>query len=200
MWENAYLSIKNPKASRALKWALDPSRKWLASLTRLCFTTSATFGLRTWAPPWPNPGSAPVNTFYVSWKNHIWTISLRKLSSGYLLVMLDIVVIITQIEDSVKCHWQNRYCSHKGDLWWEALAGWKNSPNLSKLLIRCLTQLYPLPPRNYRRASGLATSNPVPLPIPIIGPSHGETFLEIMLYTATLPSGYGSGRPEPKVL
>ena len=58
----------------------------------------------------------------------------------------------------------------------------------------------PPPPRNYRRASGLATSNPVPLPIPIIGPSHGETFLEIMLYTATLPSGYGSGRPEPKVL
>ena len=27
MWENAYLSIKNPKASRALKQALDPSRK-----------------------------------------------------------------------------------------------------------------------------------------------------------------------------
>ena len=24
MEENAYLSIKNPKASRALKWALDP--------------------------------------------------------------------------------------------------------------------------------------------------------------------------------
>ena len=24
MWENAYLSIKNSKASRALKWALDP--------------------------------------------------------------------------------------------------------------------------------------------------------------------------------
>ena len=24
MCENAYLSIKNPKASRALKWALDP--------------------------------------------------------------------------------------------------------------------------------------------------------------------------------
>ena len=34
MWENAYLSIKNPKASRALKWALDPSRKLLASLRR----------------------------------------------------------------------------------------------------------------------------------------------------------------------
>ena len=34
MWENAYLSIKNPKASRALKWALDPSRKLLALLHR----------------------------------------------------------------------------------------------------------------------------------------------------------------------
>ena len=51
MWENAYLSIKNPKASRALKWALDPSHKLLTSLARLRFATSATFGLRTWAPP-----------------------------------------------------------------------------------------------------------------------------------------------------
>ena len=30
MWENAYLSIKNLKASRALKRALDPGRKLLA--------------------------------------------------------------------------------------------------------------------------------------------------------------------------
>ena len=50
MCENAYLSIKNPKASRALKWALDPSPRLLASLTPLCFTTSATFSLRSWAP------------------------------------------------------------------------------------------------------------------------------------------------------
>ena len=35
MCENAYLSIKNPKASRALKRALDPGRRMLASLTRL---------------------------------------------------------------------------------------------------------------------------------------------------------------------
>ena len=51
MWENAYLSIKNPKASRALKRALDPGVKLLASLARLRFATSATFGLRTWGPP-----------------------------------------------------------------------------------------------------------------------------------------------------
>ena len=51
MWENAYLSIKNPKASRALKRALDPGRKLLASLTQLRFATSATFGLSTWGPP-----------------------------------------------------------------------------------------------------------------------------------------------------
>ena len=50
MWENAYLSIKNPKASKALKWALDPHHKLLTSFTRLYFATSATFGLRTWAP------------------------------------------------------------------------------------------------------------------------------------------------------
>ena len=32
MWENAYLSIKNPKASRALKRALDPAANcWLRS-------------------------------------------------------------------------------------------------------------------------------------------------------------------------
>ena len=33
MWENAYLSIKNPKASRALEQAMDPARRLLASLT-----------------------------------------------------------------------------------------------------------------------------------------------------------------------
>ena len=50
MCENAYLSIKNPKASRALKWALDPHRRLLTSLAGLRFATSATFGLRSWAP------------------------------------------------------------------------------------------------------------------------------------------------------
>ena len=51
MCENAYLSIKNPKASRALKQALDPCRRMLASLARLRFAMSATFGLRSWGPP-----------------------------------------------------------------------------------------------------------------------------------------------------
>ena len=51
MCENAYLSIKNPKASRALKRALDPDRRMLALLVRLRFATSATFGLRSWGPP-----------------------------------------------------------------------------------------------------------------------------------------------------
>ena len=46
MWENAYLSIKNP------------GRKWLALLAQLCFTMSANFGLRSWGH-WPNPGSTP---------------------------------------------------------------------------------------------------------------------------------------------
>ena len=58
MWENAYLSIKNPKASRAPKLALDPGYKWLSLLMALRFTMSATFGLRSW----PNPGSAPEHT------------------------------------------------------------------------------------------------------------------------------------------
>ena len=47
MWENAYLRIKNPKASRAL----NPGRNLLASLVRLRFAMSATFSLRTWPPP-----------------------------------------------------------------------------------------------------------------------------------------------------
>ena len=51
MCENAYLSIKNLKASRALKLALDPGRRMLTSLARLRFAMSATFGLRSWAPP-----------------------------------------------------------------------------------------------------------------------------------------------------
>ena len=51
MCENAYLSIKNPKASRALKWALDPGHRMLALLAQLHFATSATFGLRSWGPP-----------------------------------------------------------------------------------------------------------------------------------------------------
>ena len=34
LWENAYLSIKNPKASRALKQVLDPGHTLLASLHR----------------------------------------------------------------------------------------------------------------------------------------------------------------------
>ena len=41
MCENAYLSIKNPKASRALKRALDPGRRMLTLLTWLCFAMSA---------------------------------------------------------------------------------------------------------------------------------------------------------------
>ena len=51
MCENAYLSIKNPKPSRALKRALDPGCIMLASLARLRFAMSATFGLRSWGLP-----------------------------------------------------------------------------------------------------------------------------------------------------
>ena len=51
MCENACLSIKNPKASRALKRALDPSRRMLTSLAQLRFATLATFSLRSCPPP-----------------------------------------------------------------------------------------------------------------------------------------------------
>ena len=39
MWENANLSIRNSTASRALKRALDPGHKLLASLAQLRFAT-----------------------------------------------------------------------------------------------------------------------------------------------------------------
>ena len=51
MCENAYLSIKNPKASRVLKRALDPGHRMLTLLLRLRFTMSATFGLRSLGSP-----------------------------------------------------------------------------------------------------------------------------------------------------
>ena len=56
MWENAYLSIKYPKVSRALKRALDNGYKWLVQQH---FITWATFSLTSCPPPWSNPGSAP---------------------------------------------------------------------------------------------------------------------------------------------
>ena len=40
-WENAYLRVKNARAPRALRQALDPGQYWLASLARLRFATSA---------------------------------------------------------------------------------------------------------------------------------------------------------------
>ena len=40
-WENAYLRVKNARASRALRRALDPGQYWLTSLARLRFAMSA---------------------------------------------------------------------------------------------------------------------------------------------------------------
>ena len=73
---NAYFSTKNSKASRALKRALEPGHRLLASLARLRSTTSATFSLGSWGPPWPNPGSAPgTGTFRYQFLN-VFTVSL----------------------------------------------------------------------------------------------------------------------------
>ena len=60
-WENAYLRVKNARASRALRWALDPGQYWLALLARLRFATSAKSREKFLGPPpSPNPGSASV--------------------------------------------------------------------------------------------------------------------------------------------
>ena len=51
MWENAYLSVKNTEALRALKQTLDPTCTLLTSLVQLRFATLATFRLRSWPAP-----------------------------------------------------------------------------------------------------------------------------------------------------
>ena len=59
MCENAYLSIKNPKASRALKRALDLGRRMLASLCRQLSASEAG------APPLTK---SCIRTWIVMWK------------------------------------------------------------------------------------------------------------------------------------
>ena len=51
MCENAYLSIKNPKASRALKRALDPSRRMLTSLAATPLRYVGNFRPQKLGPP-----------------------------------------------------------------------------------------------------------------------------------------------------
>ena len=70
MCENAYLSIKNPKASSTLKQALDPGCRLLTLLTRLYFTMSATFGLRSWGPPLTKSWIRTCRYFKVATKLH----------------------------------------------------------------------------------------------------------------------------------
>ena len=50
-WENAYLIVKNARASRALGQALDPSQYWLPSLTRLRSAMSAKYREKFLGPP-----------------------------------------------------------------------------------------------------------------------------------------------------
>ena len=57
-WENAYLRVKNARASSALRWALDSSQYWLTLLVPLHFATSAKSRKKFLGPPQPNLGSA----------------------------------------------------------------------------------------------------------------------------------------------
>ena len=57
-WENAYLTLKNTRASRALRRALDPGRCMLASLALWHCAPSVNLRKKLLGPPWPNPGSA----------------------------------------------------------------------------------------------------------------------------------------------
>ena len=40
-WENAYLRVKNARASRTLRWVLHPGQYWLTSLAQFYFATLA---------------------------------------------------------------------------------------------------------------------------------------------------------------
>ena len=114
MWENAYLSIKNSKASRALKQALDPGHNLLTSLMRLHFATSATFGLRTWAPPldqildphlsltWHEPSVGTGSSLQTSIKMQKWLFSLSGCST-YLNFLTPLSMILTQRRP--ECNW-----------------------------------------------------------------------------------------------
>ena len=50
-WENAYVTVKNTRASRVLRWALDPGQYWLALLTWLYFAMSAKSRKKFLGPP-----------------------------------------------------------------------------------------------------------------------------------------------------
>ena len=50
-WENAYMTVKNARASRALRQALDPGHYWLASLAWLRFAMSAKSQKKFLGPP-----------------------------------------------------------------------------------------------------------------------------------------------------
>ena len=59
----------NTRASRALRWVLDPGRCLLASLALQSCAPSANLRKYFLAPPWPNPGSAHDTT------THSWAFS-----------------------------------------------------------------------------------------------------------------------------
>ena len=59
-WENAYLIVKNARASRALRQALDPGQYFMARFTHqtLLHYVGKISEKISGAPPSPNPGSA----------------------------------------------------------------------------------------------------------------------------------------------
>ena len=74
------MTVKNARASRALRRALDPGQYWLASLTQLCFATSAKCQKKFLAPPRPNPGSASVKHYS---ETHPLGVSLQKITTRF---------------------------------------------------------------------------------------------------------------------
>ena len=63
--ENAYLVIKNPRASRALRWALDPSQLGLTSFTQFhCVKLVKKSKIFSLGPPLQKAGYGPVSDGY----------------------------------------------------------------------------------------------------------------------------------------
>ena len=142
MWENAYLSIKNPKASRALKRALDPGPQ-IARFA--CATPLHYIGnfrpQKLGPPPWPNPGSAPVVVWICLHKREIF------ISHGKWLVACEWPNRL--IRNCVSCNWVSYAVCPKTlcllpifCILWE-LSSWKHYIPMNPDIGSILTKIFP---------------------------------------------------------
>ena len=79
-WENAYLIVKNARASRTLRQALNPGQSYIAHFPHptLVYYVGKNLSTNFCTTLWPNPGSASVNFCFGCWtSNEIYMSSSR---------------------------------------------------------------------------------------------------------------------------